>query len=167
MLSKSFSIIICCAVLVTKRSYCFQAMRFYSKFCHHSFVCHFYLYLHQNVLVLLNSVSDRRKPWSCWNLRIGDLSATVVILTHFSSVSHFYTPRERQKTKGFLTFSGGKKCETGLKWVKLLPLTGIIKCLSPGKTSMSPNWVLLILWVIILQKSFPLPTTFHKMDSLT
>ena len=29
------------------------------------------------------------------------------ILTHFSPVSHFYTPRKRQKTFGFLTFSGG------------------------------------------------------------
>ena len=28
-------------------------------------------------------------------------------LTHFSPVSHFYTPWKRQKTKGFLTFSGG------------------------------------------------------------
>ena len=28
-------------------------------------------------------------------------------LTHFSPVSYFYTPRKRQKTKGFLTFSGG------------------------------------------------------------
>ena len=29
------------------------------------------------------------------------------MLIHFSSVSHFYTPWKRQKTKGFLTFSGG------------------------------------------------------------
>ena len=28
-------------------------------------------------------------------------------LTHFSPVSHFYTPWKRQKTFGFLTFSGG------------------------------------------------------------
>ena len=28
-------------------------------------------------------------------------------LTHFSRVSHFYIPCKRQKTKGFLTFSGG------------------------------------------------------------
>ena len=27
-------------------------------------------------------------------------------LAHFSPVSHFYNPRKRQKTKGFLTFSG-------------------------------------------------------------
>ena len=34
-------------------------------------------------------------------------------------MSHFYTPWKRQKTKGFLTFSGGIKiCDTGLKWVK-------------------------------------------------
>ena len=28
-------------------------------------------------------------------------------LTHFSPVLHFYTPWKRQKTFGFLTFSGG------------------------------------------------------------
>ena len=28
-------------------------------------------------------------------------------LTHFSPMLHFYTPRERQKTYGWLTFSGG------------------------------------------------------------
>ena len=28
-------------------------------------------------------------------------------LIHFSPVSHFYTPWKRQKTFGFLTFSGG------------------------------------------------------------
>ena len=31
----------------------------------------------------------------------------IVPLTHFSPVSHFYTPWKRQKTKGFLKFSGG------------------------------------------------------------
>ena len=36
-------------------------------------------------------------------------------LTHFSPVSHFYTPWKRQKTKGF---QGVLKCDTGLKWVK-------------------------------------------------
>ena len=30
-----------------------------------------------------------------------------VLLTHFNLVSHFYTPWKRQKTFGFLTFSGG------------------------------------------------------------
>ena len=30
-----------------------------------------------------------------------------MVLTHFSPVSHIYTPWKRQKTKGFLTFSGG------------------------------------------------------------
>ena len=32
---------------------------------------------------------------------------TFAFLTHFSPVSHFYTPWKRQKTFGFLTFSGG------------------------------------------------------------
>ena len=30
-----------------------------------------------------------------------------ILLTHFSPVSHFYTPWKCQKTFGFLTFSGG------------------------------------------------------------
>ena len=38
-------------------------------------------------------------------------------LTHFSPVSHFNTPRRRQKKFGFMTFSGGYKCDTGLKSV--------------------------------------------------
>ena len=29
------------------------------------------------------------------------------LLIHFSPMSHFYTPRKRQKTIGFRTFSGG------------------------------------------------------------
>ena len=38
------------------------------------------------------------------------------LLTHFSPVSHFYLPRILQKTKGFLTFSGG--IEMG-HWIKM------------------------------------------------
>ena len=34
---------------------------------------------------------------------------SLVRLTHFSPVSHFYTPWKCQKTFGFLTFSGGLK----------------------------------------------------------
>ena len=37
-------------------------------------------------------------------------------LTHFSPMSHFYTPWKRQKTIGFLTFSGG--IEMG-HWTKM------------------------------------------------
>ena len=37
-------------------------------------------------------------------------------LTHFNSVSHFYTPWKRQKTKGFLTFSGGIEM---WHWIKM------------------------------------------------
>ena len=36
-------------------------------------------------------------------------------LTHFGPIFHFYTPWKRQKTKDFLTFSGG--IEIGLKLV--------------------------------------------------
>ena len=38
-------------------------------------------------------------------------------LTHFSPVSHFYTPWKPQRTYGFLTFSGGVEIWHGLKWV--------------------------------------------------
>ena len=31
----------------------------------------------------------------------------LIRLNHFSSMFHFYTPRKRQKNKGFLTFSRG------------------------------------------------------------
>ena len=66
--------------LLSSNDFSHQA-RFYGNFRHYRFVCHFYLYfiLHQKVLILLNSVSDRRKSWSCWNLRIGDLPAKKVI----------------------------------------------------------------------------------------
>ena len=40
---------------------------------------------------------------SLWRSHI--CKGTIMRLTHFSPVSHFYTPWKRQKTKGFLTFS--------------------------------------------------------------
>ena len=42
-------------------------------------------------------------------------------LTHFSPVSHFYTPWKRQKNLVFWRFQGVKKCDTGLKWLKISP----------------------------------------------
>ena len=36
-------------------------------------------------------------------LSVNDYSMLIIILTHFSPVPHFYTPRKRQKTFGFLT----------------------------------------------------------------
>ena len=38
---------------------------------------------------------------------IDELVDVIEYLTHFSPVSHFYTPFKRQKSFGFLTFSGG------------------------------------------------------------
>ena len=43
-----------------------------------------------------------------------NVKSTLVVLTHFSPVSHFYTLWKRQKTKGF---QGVQKCDTGRKWV--------------------------------------------------
>ena len=38
-------------------------------------------------------------------------------LTHFNPMFYFYTHRKRQKTFGFLTFSGGIQME---QWAKML-----------------------------------------------
>ena len=38
------------------------------------------------------------------------------LLTHFSPISHFYTPLKRQKTKGFLTLSEGIEM---WRWTKI------------------------------------------------
>ena len=40
-----------------------------------------------------------------------------VLLTHFSTMFHFYTPWKRQKTFGFLAFSGGIEMEHSVKMV--------------------------------------------------
>ena len=45
-------------------------------------------------------------------------------LTHFNPVSHFYTPWKRQKTFGFLTFSGGMEM---WHWTK----NGLAKVINP------------------------------------
>ena len=43
-----------------------------------------------------------------WHVYVSmDHSIKLVTLTHFSPVSHFYTPWKHQKTFDFLTFSGG------------------------------------------------------------
>ena len=43
----------------------------------------------------------------CVSLKIDVAKLLCTVLTHFSPVPHFYTPWKRQKTFGFLTFSGG------------------------------------------------------------
>ena len=45
------------------------------------------------------------------------------IFNPFNPVFHFYNARKRQKTFGFLTFSGGMEIEHWLKWVKYSTLT--------------------------------------------
>ena len=42
-------------------------------------------------------------------------------------ILHFCTPRKRQKTEGFLTLSGGTKCNIGRIWVKSMTCSPIIK----------------------------------------
>ena len=41
----------------------------------------------------------------------GKINVTIMLLTHFRSMFPFYTPWKRQKTFGFLTFSGGIESE--------------------------------------------------------
>ena len=41
-------------------------------------------------------------------------------LTHFMSLVCFYTPWKRQKTSGFLMFSGGIERDSSMKWVNEL-----------------------------------------------
>ena len=41
-----------------------------------------------------------------WDKEIDSWFTNHETLTHFSTVSHFYIPWKRQKTKGFLTFAG-------------------------------------------------------------
>ena len=38
-----------------------------------------------------------------------------ILLTHFKSIVHFYTPQKRQKTRGFPTFSGDIKMKNRSK----------------------------------------------------
>ena len=64
----------------------------------------------------IKTIKDNRSKRACmfsWTIQF------FATLTHFSPMSHFYTPWKRQKTFCFLTFSGGIEYDTGLKWVKL------------------------------------------------
>ena len=53
-------------------------------------------------------------------------------LTHFKVTFHFDTPFKRQKTRSFLTFSGGLEIEHWLKWTKMTCLNsfsiGAVTC---------------------------------------
>ena len=58
-----------------------------------------------------------------WNILVHDVInllyhviCLLLVLTHFSPVSHFYTPWERQKIFGFLTFSGSIEM---WRWTKM------------------------------------------------
>ena len=60
---------------------------------------------------VLTTVNGKEKSIEDLNGKIQSLLITDTDLTdeltHFSPVSHFCTPWKRQKTFGFLTFSGG------------------------------------------------------------
>ena len=61
---------------------------------------------------LVQMVPNRAKDHICPQRLFQKSTKSIVCLpaksslTHFSLVSHFYTPWKRQKTKGFLTLSG-------------------------------------------------------------
>ena len=59
------------------------------------------------------------------------------LTTHFSPMFHFYTPWKRQKTQGFLTFSGGIK-------VRLSALNLVL--ISASLTYFSPIFLYLYPW---------------------
>ena len=75
----------------------------------------------------------------CTKLRISSYVLKKT-LTHFSPVSHFYTPWKHQKTFGFLTFSGGIEM---WHWTKM----------GEWKTSFFVQWVNRKFVAIVLQYS--------------
>ena len=88
----------------------------------------FYKYLNAFTQYFLKiSLKQQFFLWNFWKSRIvkgqySFLSATgasTLFLTHFSPVSHLYTPCKRQKTCGFLTFLVDIEIWHWLKWVKI------------------------------------------------
>ena len=66
---------------------------------------------------------EKKTVHSCFqalSIKVGNESLlwNSMLLTHFKPMIPFYTPWKRQKIKGFLTFSGVKKGNIGMKWVK-------------------------------------------------
>ena len=88
----------------------------------------FYKYLNAFTQYFLKiSLKQQFFLWNSWKSRIvkgqySFLSATgasTLFLTHFSPVSHLYTPCKRQKNCGFLTFLVDIEIWHWLKWVKI------------------------------------------------
>ena len=58
--------------------------------------------------------------WCNWSILqfLKKSSYPKLLTTHFMPLISFYTSWKYQKTRGFLMFSGGRKKDRGMKWVK-------------------------------------------------
>ena len=65
-----------------------------------------HIYLDGKVLVEKYHVLTTWSQDVNWTYKRHSEDVQYTLLTHFSPMSHFYTPWKRQKTIGFLTFSG-------------------------------------------------------------
>ena len=68
-----------------------------------------------------HTISNCFWTWNGKNiiLRFRTFTKIKTELTHFSSMSHFYTPWKRQKTLVLWRFQGLQKCGIELKWVNV------------------------------------------------
>ena len=87
-------------------------------------VSKFFCYIKLRSKKILLSRKTRKLEKYCCRWLLYFCPSEIYSLTHFSPVSHFYTPWKRQRTFGFLTFSGGTKMENWSKmgllaWKKL------------------------------------------------
>ena len=70
---------------------------------------------HQSIVKIQSQMNDEKNLFSFKPVTSEEVLKTIYSLlknnkrslTHFSPMSHFYTTWKRQKTIGFLTFSGG------------------------------------------------------------
>ena len=92
---KSLSIEHCCAACVASYNCTLANYNSASEICQ----------LINDSIVYDSSKVEQNGNWMILKTNYG--SRLVRTLTHFSPISQFYTPWKRQKTFGFLTFSGG------------------------------------------------------------
>ena len=59
-------------------------------------------------------------------------------LTHITPMSHFYTPWKRQKTSGFLTFSGGIEMEVSWRFQEVYKWNIGVKCVNGNNINKQP-----------------------------
>ena len=79
-------------------------------------VSKFFCYIKLRSKKILLSRKTRKLEKYCCRWLLYFCPSEIYSLTHFSPVSHFYTPWKRQRTFGFLTFSGGIEM---WRWTKM------------------------------------------------